>query len=394
MGTYAAPLTFAKGTSGHLISHNTISRAGRSCLNTSGLYDCLVQYNDISFTGYLTYDLGLTYGNGVEGGGTELRYNWFHDNLSPHICFGIYFDHGCRNLLIHHNVVWNVPDTGIVNNQYANYLLYYHNTVADSKLSYRSAWAAAQKKDLYGCFLVNNLGPSGTKIKGEGLMEARNIWSYKALAEKKYPTADSAAIDAACAIVGINDGHKGKAPDCGAYELGATRWRAGHDFQNPPRDIDTKRSLPPHRNLLTNPALFQGSLKGWETQGAKIRVIAERHSQWVTDGRVVMGGHSVEFGPGRNAIRQSVTGLAPDTTYELMGMFRVPKDEKACIGVERAGGDAKRSPPVTGNAPHWERRTLRFTTGPQETQVVIFAEKSSDGAGLVYVDDMGLQVRE
>jgi hypothetical protein len=107
-----------------------------------------------------------------------------------------------------------------------------------------------------------------------------------------------------------------------------------------------------------------------------------------------MGGHSVEFGPGRQTIRQSVAGLKPGTTYELMGMFRADKGAQACLGIEQAGGKKRQSPPISGNAPHWARRTLRFTTGPEQTQIVISAAKLSTGEGLVYVDDMGLQLAD
>jgi hypothetical protein len=67
---------------------------------------------------------------------------------------GLYFDHRCKNLVFHHSVIWNATDYGMINNQYGNYVLYYNNTVSDAKWSYRSTWAAAHAKDLYGCRLT------------------------------------------------------------------------------------------------------------------------------------------------------------------------------------------------------------------------------------------------
>ena len=96
MGTYAAPFAFGRGASDNVVSHNTITRSGRTTVNTSGFYRSLLQYNDISFAGYLSYDLGLTYANGVEGGNSEVRYNWLHDNVAEHVNMGLYFDHGCK----------------------------------------------------------------------------------------------------------------------------------------------------------------------------------------------------------------------------------------------------------------------------------------------------------
>jgi len=392
MGTYAAPVLFAGGTRGHLFSHNTVARAGRTTLNTGSLYDCLVQYNDVSYAGYLTDDLGLTYGNGVEGGNSELRYNWFHHNVADSHNMGLYFDHGCKNLIFHHNVIWGVDFAGMINNQYGNYLLYYNNTVADGRNSYRSTWGAAQDKDLYACRMFNNVGAAGVAVKAEGLETGSNSWNYKKLREKKFLTPGTEPVDSAVHIPGITDGYEGPAPDRGAYELGGPQWEAGHDFQNPPTDIDTTRSLPPRRNLIENAAFYAGHLDPWQMVGENVKVISHFHSQWVTDGRAMMGGYSARLGKGRNGVWQSVTGLKPETTYELMAMFRVEKGESARLGVRDYGGPEKHSETVTDNAPNWSRRTLRFTTGPGQTSALVVLEKNSSGSGTVYADDPGLRL--
>ncbi len=392
IGTFASPVVFAGGTRGHVFSHNTVTRAGRATLGTGSLHDCLVQHNELSYAGYLTDDLGLTYGNGVEGGNSEVRYNWLHHNVADGKNMGLYFDHGCKNLIFHHNAIWAVDFAGIINNHYGNYLLYYNNTVADARHSYRSTWNAGQEKDLYGCRMFNNVGTADMVVDAAGLASGSNSWDYHALREKKFLSPGTEPVDSAVMIPGITDDYVGAAPDRGAYELGAPPWKAGHDFQNPPTDINTARSLPPHRNLIENAAFYGGELGPWEEVGEQVTVIFDPHNQWVADARAMMGGYSVRLGEGRNGLRQRVTGLKPETTYELMAMFRVDEGESARLSVHNYGRPEKHSEPVAGNAPEWARRTLRFTTGPGHRDAVIVLEKTSPGDGEVYVDDPGLQL--
>jgi hypothetical protein len=394
MGTYAAPLAFGRGARDNVVSHNTITRSGRTTINTSGFYRSLLQYNDVSFAGYLSYDLGLTYANGVEGGNSEVRYNWLHDNVAKHVNMGLYFDHGCKNLVFHHNVIWNAADYGMINNQYGNYLLYYNNTVSDAKWSYRSTWAAAQAKDLYGCQLINNVGTSEMTTNGKGLLTSHNTWDFAGLRDKRFPKPGTAPIDSGRVVPTITDGFTGSAPDRGAYELGVAPWRAGHDFDNPPETIDTTFTEPPARNRIVNAAFYRGELRSWQPFGRHVRIVRDSHSQWVTDAISMMGGQSAELGPGRGGLRQTVHGLEPGATYELMAMFRVPDGAAARLRVQKYGGPELTSKEITSGAPHWNRCTLRFTLGERQTSAEVVLEKTSDGAEPVHVDDPGLQLVE
>ena len=84
------------------------AHAGRDLINTHGLMESLVQYNDVSEAGWLTKDLGMFYGHNTDFANTEFRYNLVHDNHAEHCAMGIYFDHLSHNAIVHHNVVWNV----------------------------------------------------------------------------------------------------------------------------------------------------------------------------------------------------------------------------------------------------------------------------------------------
>lgn len=267
IGSYAAPLCFSRGGRGHVVSHNTIRRSGRTTINTAGFHDCLLQYNDVSHAGYLSDDLGLTYGNGVEGGNSEVRYNWFHDNIADSHNMGLYFDHGCKNIIFHHNCIWEANHAGMINNQYGNYLLYYNNTVSGVDPSYLSTWAAAQKKDLYACQLINNVGSGSTRVRAEGLETSHNTWNYETLVDHRYLAPGTALVDSGKVIPGVTDGYSGASPDRGAYEVGGEKWKPGHDFQNPPAEIDTSRIRAPSRNLLQNAAFYNGEFAPWKSVG-------------------------------------------------------------------------------------------------------------------------------
>jgi hypothetical protein len=391
IGSYASPLVFGGGGSGHVVSHNTISRAGRMCVSTGGFYDCVFQHNDVSYAGFLTDDLGLTYGNGVEGGNSEVRYNWLHHNVCEHANMGLYFDHGCKNIIMHHNLIYAVPGIGIINNQYGNYLLYYNNTVSGGRTGYQSTWAAAQFKDLYGCRLFNTVSTRGIRVNGRGMPRGHNTWNYRKLVHGKYLTPGTGPVDSGLHLPGITDGFVGKAPDRGAYESGGPKWTAGHDFENPPKNIDTKRLRPPHRNLLENTAFYRGETAPWEFEGDDVTVVTNYHGQWETTAKTMMGGRSACLGKGKNGIRQTVSGLEPNTTYELMGMFRVENGAEGRLAVT-LGGKRTSSKPVAATNRKWSRRTLRFTTGPKQTTATVIAEKTTAGESPVYVDDMGLQL--
>ena len=108
----------------------------------------------------------------------------------------------------------------------------------------------------------------------------------------------------------------------------------------------------------------------------------------------MMGGQSAELGPGRGGLRQTVHGLEPGATYELMAMFRVPDGAAARLRVRKSGGLELTSKEITSGAPHWNRCALRFTLGEKKTSAEVVLEKTSGGAEPIHVDDPGLQLVE
>ena len=142
-----------------------------------------------------------------------------------------------------------------------------------------------------------------------------------------------------------------------------------------------------------NPDWYGGSLEGWHVDGQAIKPTYDHVGQWVCAGRVVMSGHSMVFGLGFNRISQVVEGLTPETTYEWMSMFRVDAGGRAILGLAAGDVPPHYSEPVVAGDPKspWQRRTIRFTTAPGQTGVVVFAASCPESQGTVYVDDPGLQ---
>ena len=121
----------------------------------------------------------------------------------------------------------------------------------------------------------------------------------------------------------------------------------------------------------------------------------------------MQGGYSVELGEGVNRLEQTVGGLKPGKTYELMGMFRVDPGARVRMGVEGYGG----TPLQKERGPSWNGKSGRTPRGrstahkrspattlaevhyrASSTQATVFVEKTSPGAERVCVDDMGLQL--
>ncbi|MDH7570263.1 MAG: right-handed parallel beta-helix repeat-containing protein, partial [Armatimonadota bacterium] len=143
----------------HLISHNTFRHSGRDLMSIHGLAESLVQYNDLSHAGWLTHDLGMTYGHNTDFANTVIRYNWVHDNQAKGLAMGIYFDHLSHNVIVHHNLLWNITGDAIRVNNPSYFNLIAHNTCYRTNTSARSigSFDHSRRQDLFGVRWHNNL---------------------------------------------------------------------------------------------------------------------------------------------------------------------------------------------------------------------------------------------
>lgn len=390
IGSYAAPLKLGAETKNGLISHNTITMAGRSCVAFSWpIRDYLFQNNDLSHAGQLTKDLGMTYVNICEAGGMELRYNWVHDNDADHIASGIYFDHGAKNLLIHHNAIWGVDTGGILINQYAMGVLMFNNTVT-SDVGFRSIWGNEWPDDMYGCKLINNVFNSTIITDGDEIEIVDNTTNYTGLVDYKYLTTGSGPIDAGRIIPGITDGYSGGAPDQGAYETGGADWQAGHDFRGEPV-VNSSLTDCPYMNRIVNSCFEWSSVAPWTVSGPDVALNAQTVNQGMVLTNTAMGGsRSLRLGAGTNRVEQTLTNLLPNAMYEFRGRLRADAGEDVVIGVSGYGFAEVISAEVTGNAPNWSDTRIWVATASDITSATIYAEKTSTGTGNVYVDDFSV----
>lgn len=227
---------WAEGT-GNVISHCTLYNAGRSLIVHRAMKAGRIEYNNMFNAGLLTTDLGITYCYGTDGAGTVIAYNWVHHNKAASVGVGIYIDNGSSNHLIHHNVCWANPDSGIRLNTPSRNNLVYHNTVIQNgnSLGY---WGPNNQRDQSGCKAVNNIFTDRVDL-GDGI-EFHHNFAGKDPGIVDLTTADfrlkpnSPCRGAGIKIEGITTYPKGDRADLGAYETGAPFWKPGHTWGEPP----------------------------------------------------------------------------------------------------------------------------------------------------------------
>jgi hypothetical protein len=236
-GTYGGGITIAGEDAS--VTFNTVRRTGRDCIHFSnttfgGQGGAEVLYNDASFPGQVCKDVGILYvfgRNGISASGrpTRIAWNWFHDHPAPRPSPGIYLDNYCRNFIVHHNVIWDVPnDAGIRINGPSEGCRIFHNTLIRThdvgSFTFRrfepdnpepSFW---KSREHYSFESANNLALT---IEPESTLTdpANNDFTLRP---------DSPAIDAGASMPSLEITVSAKSPDLGAYESGLPPWKPGH----------------------------------------------------------------------------------------------------------------------------------------------------------------------
>lgn len=162
MGIDCAPLNITGNK--HLVSHSTFSKTARSVLVHRKLSNSKIVYNEISEGGLLNDDLGLTYTYDTDGKGTEIAYNWLHDNYAPHFGGGIYLDNNHKNFKVHHNVVWNCFVAMVINQKAENDQIY-NNSFIHNKYSMGACRPDGGSLDFTNIYAYNNITDSELKAR-------------------------------------------------------------------------------------------------------------------------------------------------------------------------------------------------------------------------------------
>lgn len=396
-GNYAANARGVVSIRGldQLLSHNTIYNSARDVVVYGGMKGGSIQYNHIYNAGYLTKDVGVLYGASGAGMNGHIRYNWVHDNHALGKADGIYLDNATNHMIVHHNVVWNIPGFAIRLNTPSNFNLVYNNTTYGR--SNMSVFGLAFPDDMYGTKIFNNLFTDGMKYTDSAVLSGNVTAGDPEDLFVDHENGDfrlrpgSAAIDAGTRIPGITDGYFGLAPDVGAYETGAPHWMPGHNFMSPPgSEADYPDTNVEYIDYVANGTFGYGDLRGWTQTGVAPAQIKIESSWNVETASTRTGSQSVQLF-GTSSIGQVVTGLRPNTTYQLSAWVRVANSgaDEVTLGVSAYGGAAATA---TFNSMVWHRQFIDFTTGPTDTSAAISVSKTA-GSGSSFVDDIGLIIK-
>ncbi len=358
-----------------LFSHNTVQHAGRDLINTHGLMESLVQYNDVSDAGWLTSDLGMFYGHNTDFANTVFCYNLVHDSRAQHLSMGIYFDHLSNNPIVHHNVIWNVNYDSIRVNNPSYCALIFNNT------SWRTGrigtFDHVKREDLFASRYTDN-------IFNEAIRLPEHVALKNNMVAADPPFRNTEKRD--FRLKGDN------ANSVGAYPNGSKLWKAGCDLESPPDPLPTY--VAPHikgMNMVKNSCFELQTIESWEkTDAGKAQLV--KGNSW---GNEVYGDNKshatgtmkkeLRLGPGVDGIAQTIDGLVPNTQYQLSAWVRVSEASQSIeLGV-RGIPKAKSSSSST----EWERVIVDFSTG-SVGKITIYLRKTSPGGGHAWVDNLVL----
>jgi hypothetical protein len=378
----------------HVIAYNTIRHSGRDLVNVHGLSESLIEYNDLSDAGWLTSDLGMIYGHNTDFANTEIRYNLVHDNHAPACNMGIYFDHLSHNVIVHHNVVWNVRRDPIrINNPSYNNLVY-HNTCWNTGPI--TTFDHSRRNDLFGTRYNNNILNAPIRLPEHAAVTHNIVAKTPSLIDPDQRNfalkSDSKARNAGMVIEGMGS-DDGK-PDIGALEFGRTLWKAGHDFSRPtPTTSQLKRPAIGYMNIVKNACFELPALESWTPIGAKKAKLTKGNGWGAksVSGKTYPTGTSkfeLRLGGGNDGVEQVVTGLHPRRRYTLSAWMRVANSgESVSLGV-RGFGSKEASTATSSIA--WIRKTVSFETGPSVRSVIISLKKTSPGGGYAWCDNVAI----
>ena len=381
----------------HLLSHCTIRHSGRDLVSVHGLSEGLIQYNDLSHAGWLTHDLGMTYGHNTDFANTVLHHNWVHDNQAKGLAMGIYFDHLSHNVIVHSNAIWNVSGDAIRINNPSYFDLVCNNTCWNTNVAARkiTSFDHSHRQDLYAVRWVNNLFnaplslPENAIVAGNGEVPDPGYTDPSELRFALKP--GSPAVGKGVVVPGIT---QGETPDPGAFPTGAPAWKAGHDFAHPPTpEPEWAPADVAWMNMVRNAGFEFGTLEGWARTDAGAAQITPGNgwgNNWGSNKPPEETGtckFELRLGGGVDGVEQRIERLRPATQYTLSAWVKVAEGETVCLGVKGHG-----APEATASSSNvrWTRLVLEFTTGRETTAATLFLRKTSPGPGHAWCDNVGL----
>jgi hypothetical protein len=386
----------------HVVAWNTVEHSGRDLVSIHGLTESLIEHNDLSCAGWLTHDLGITYGHNTDFGGTIIRRNLVHDCLAKGLAEGIYFDHCSHNVIVCENLIWNVPAMPVQVNNPSHFNLIAHNSAYRTNVARPeiTSFDHSHRNDLYGCRFLNNLvnGPfrlpenaavQGNLVAGDpGYIDAEG-GDFRL---RRKPDAPEAAVP----IRGLNDDVgagrivAGGVPPGGAPPKAG--WMSGVEIDE---SVEWAPSGFQYTNRLTNAAFELGTLEGWRaSEPGKATIVSG--NGW---GNQVAGTESAPTGTSRYeleltgecSVDQDVSGLPPVTRFTLSAWVRA--DESKAPVLLEVSGPGITPVRIESRSPEWTRVAVDFVTGHGEDSAGAPVRVTIRGAGAgakVRADNLGL----
>jgi hypothetical protein len=364
-----------------VFSHNTVCHAGRDLINTHGLMESLVQYNDVSDAGWLTDDLGMFYGHNTDFANTQFCYNYVHDNRAHRFAPAIYFDHLSNNALIHHNLIRDCRSDPVRINNPSYGMMVFNNSAWHSGAI--GTFDHSKREDLSFCRYLDNIFNAPFRLPPNATVRSNVINSAP-------PYLDAVAGDLRL-----------KEPlgkNAGAIAPGGRLFQTGWDFKNPPNPLPVYKPADfPFVNKIRNSCFEFGSLESWERTGEANATVVKGNG-WGNDfarGTAHPTGtmrHELKLGAGKNGVVQEITGLSPGGTYILSAWVRVDGvNETVMLGVKDYGG---KEITVESAANGWTRKDITFTMGPATKEAIVYLEKTTAGNGNAWGDNFIVQLQK
>lgn len=347
-----------------LFSHNTVKYSGRDNVTVSELMESLVQYNDVSDSGYLTNDLGLIYGNNTDFANTVFQYNWLYDNKSPEIAHGFHIDIANYNIIIKNNVIWNVEDAPVSIGLPSQNSIISNNSSLNTGEVTTFGWFESNRQ--YSARYFSNIFNASMEVRGD-------IKNNMISGNPAYLNPEKGDFRL--------KGKKGK--NIGAY-ASYELWKPGCDLENPPNPLPVySKANIPWMNTIENASFEYGTTEGWVKTGNKTARLVDGNTwgnNWGSEDLhpIATNSYELELGSGKDGIEQTIKNLTPNTKYTLSGWVRTSGSGiRVTMGVKGYGADEKVKSSTSKN---WKRKVIKFKTGPNSTTTTLFITKvGADG---------------
>lgn len=286
----------------NLISHNTITRTGRSTITGNlGFKDCVIQYNDLSSPGHKTRDGGVMYFSWVNGGHSEIHHNILHDGRTE---AGIYVDNNTHGLTIYNNLVYNASNSA--NGAYCfggpnEYVSFINNTSHDKGIL-QGGWPPKNGSDYLGSYYINNISVDGLFKTGEITYLNNHVYNYVSPGFKDVANKDFTLTAGAATATASSEYSSAYTADLVNDGLTSTRWSALNG-QNQWLELDFGASKTFNKIVTRECVDFGDRIQGYQYQ-------YHDGSNWVTfvNGTTVGASHEDAFAPvTASRIRLNVT---------------------------------------------------------------------------------------